>query len=584
MIEIHRLPLKFIYKLIRDFFQVFKVRLIKIFAILGAILSSNSILGNTFIKRYIERTDFNSLTGLTQKELALLIIPIIAIYVIDRYLNVISNSQCTTVKLEENKNKKPKKPVSENISFRYSTKSRKSARTARITSWLLFLILFIYMLFTFTQNNDYCQNALSEMGIKIFQFSDSYEHGASEDGITTYVHNRVRQALRDERVDVDKLLTRIDVGSKEVVLDKYLSCYGRGILTYGYRNPGDSTFICNIYLKNMINPQNKIKTSKGVIVLDDPKFIAFKESYKGRYISNFLLGIYYYYNKEYEKAIKNLSDISKDSICNQVASLSNLYIGYSKLMLDDVNGLESIKRAQELDPGNEYANRIISKEDLVYEKKIQTKTTDTVIIHKKFNALKLTNWPRAVVSLSFMNQLYIGLPNRCDILVNGILGENIKVTLDKGIVNGADGLYNLQVNIMGTDTLRIFERTPKNELKEIFKKGFRVVRIQDPKAKFGGQAGGIVSTINLKSQDGLYVEVGNLHFEGAFIVKSFTMIISIPGEEPIAYNASGNKLSAQMKDALKKLVPGSTLLFNNITALGPDGAIRGLDGIMFKAN
>ncbi len=49
-------------------------------------------------------------------------------------------------------------------------------------------------------------------------------------------------------------------------------------------------------------------------------------------------------------------------------------------------------------------------------------------------------------------------------------------------------------------------------------------------------------------------------------------------------NATSNEFSAQMKQVMNTVTPGTMVVFKDIIAVGPDGTQRGLDPITFSAN
>ena len=61
-------------------------------------------------------------------------------------------------------------------------------------------------------------------------------------------------------------------------------------------------------------------------------------------------------------------------------------------------------------------------------------------------------------------------------------------------------------------------------------------------------------------------------------------MIAKPRQDVISLSATGNELSSAMKSFMNNVTPGTTVVFKDIIAVGPDGSQRGLDPIVLSAN
>jgi hypothetical protein len=113
---------------------------------------------------------------------------------------------------------------------------------------------------------------------------------------------------------------------------------------------------------------------------------------------------------------------------------------------------------------------------------------------------------------------------------------------------------------------------------------FRVKRIPDPKAQFAGKSGGKTSAANIRGQDRLFAKLDNFEFDAKFSVTRFTLLVIKPRQDVVQYSASSGELSPAMRSALGGVSPGTTVVFQDIIAVGPDGTQRGLDSIVLTAN
>jgi gliding motility-associated protein GldM len=192
--------------------------------------------------------------------------------------------------------------------------------------------------------------------------------------------------------------------------------------------------------------------------------------------------------------------------------------------------------------------------------------------------------PSAVVSPDKMNVLYIGVPNPLSVSAPGIAKEKLRVTITNGSIGGAGGNYTANVTNQGTATVNVSGEIAPGKTAILGSTLFRVKRIPDPKAQFAGKSGGNTSSANIKAQDAIFAKLDNFEFDAKFNVTRFTLLIAKPRQDPIKISGTGNELTSQMHQALNTITPGSTVVFMDIMAVGPDGTQRGLDPIVLSAN
>jgi gliding motility-associated protein GldM len=193
--------------------------------------------------------------------------------------------------------------------------------------------------------------------------------------------------------------------------------------------------------------------------------------------------------------------------------------------------------------------------------------------------------PSAVVSPDKMNVLYIGLPNPVSVSAPGISKENLRVSMTGGTITGSGDHWTANVSSIGEATISVSGIAGTNKTPVTLGSSvFRVKRIPDPKATFAGKSGGTTSAANIRAQDRLFAKLDNFEFDAKFNVTRFTMLVAKPRQDVISYSATGNELTPQMKALIGSVSPGTTIVFKDIIAVGPDGTQRGLDGIVFSAN
>ncbi|MBS7564348.1 gliding motility protein GldM [Mucilaginibacter sp. Bleaf8] len=192
--------------------------------------------------------------------------------------------------------------------------------------------------------------------------------------------------------------------------------------------------------------------------------------------------------------------------------------------------------------------------------------------------------PSATVAADKMNVLYIGVPNPISVSAPGIPKEKLRVSISGGSVSGSGGSYIAKVSSPGTVNVTVSGEASPGKNQVLGATQFRVKRIPDPKAVFGGKSGGTSPTANLKGQDRLFAKLENFDFDAKFSVTRFNMVILRPRQDPISLSTSGGELSGQMRQAMSMITPGTMVAFTNIMAVGPDGSARGLDDITLRAN
>lgn len=192
--------------------------------------------------------------------------------------------------------------------------------------------------------------------------------------------------------------------------------------------------------------------------------------------------------------------------------------------------------------------------------------------------------PSAVVSPDKMNVFYIGVDNPVSISAPGIPADKIKVSMTGGTISGNNGKYNVRATTPGAAKVTIAAEIAPGQTKTLSATEFRVKRIPDPIVKFGGKSGGTLATVAIKGQSAIFANLENFEFDAKFTVTKFRLIVANPRADGAIFNSTSNQLTPQMKTAINGISAGSTLIFDEIVAKGPDGAQRPLASIAIRAN
>jgi len=192
--------------------------------------------------------------------------------------------------------------------------------------------------------------------------------------------------------------------------------------------------------------------------------------------------------------------------------------------------------------------------------------------------------PSAVVSPDKMNVLYIGVDNPLSVSAPGTPADKIKVSISGGNISGNAGKYVARVSTPGTAKISVAAEVAPGKVQTLSTTDFRIKRIPDPIAKFGGKSGGTMPSVALKAQNALFASLDNFDFDAKFSITKFTMILAKPRADAVVLSTTGNSLSAAMKSALGGIGPGTRVIFDNIIAVGPDGTPRQLNAVALSAN
>lgn len=185
----------------------------------------------------------------------------------------------------------------------------------------------------------------------------------------------------------------------------------------------------------------------------------------------------------------------------------------------------------------------------------------------------------ATVSATKMNVFYIGVDNPVEVAVAGASSNEIKVSCSGGGCNmtGSGGKYNVKVQSQGTAKITVSAKT--------FSKTFdyRVKRIPNPVAKFGGKTGGSMGDGSFKAQKGLIADLENFDFDAKCRIQGFKLV-HVPKRQDAKVSVnSGASFGQQARSSMNKAKPGDVFYFDDVKARCPgDKAARTINSLVFK--
>ena len=173
----------------------------------------------------------------------------------------------------------------------------------------------------------------------------------------------------------------------------------------------------------------------------------------------------------------------------------------------------------------------------------------------------------AAVMLDKMNVFYIGVPN--PVTIGSPTGwDKTTVSMTGGTISGTGSKRVVTVSSIGAASITVTADGKPSKF------DFRIKRIPDPIIKVGPSSGGRMQAVVFRSQQFVRADLENFDFEAKFQVTGGTIYFSNPGDRSVKQvNLTSGSLGAA--DAyMKTLVPGSTVIFDNIRVVGPDGQPR----------
>lgn len=184
------------------------------------------------------------------------------------------------------------------------------------------------------------------------------------------------------------------------------------------------------------------------------------------------------------------------------------------------------------------------------------------------------------IELTKMNVVYIGIDNPVLIAAAREI-SNIKIS-NGSIIDKDSGNYIIRVSEGRETSISIFTIGVNGKDELLTKKIFRVKRVPDPIAKFGGKYGSsTITRTELLSAIGVIADLENFDFDLKFQVLEFDVTATIGGFE-LNKTSKTNMVTEEQRNLLRQLKSGQKVYIENIKIKGEDGTIRTLAPINLK--
>ena len=188
--------------------------------------------------------------------------------------------------------------------------------------------------------------------------------------------------------------------------------------------------------------------------------------------------------------------------------------------------------------------------------------------------------PSAVVSPDKMNVFYLGVNNPVSVSAPGIPKEKLKVSVSGGSISGANGNYNVKVSGGNEATVTVSAELAPGKSQVLGATKFRIKKVPDPIATFGGKTSGKIPIATAKSLSSLEAELRDFDFDLKFRVVKFSLIVSRYKQDDLTFQSLDGNISSDMKRTFNSLTPGDKITFVNIVAKGEDNTTRNLENVV----
>lgn len=210
---------------------------------------------------------------------------------------------------------------------------------------------------------------------------------------------------------------------------------------------------------------------------------------------------------------------------------------------------------------------------------------DGTAIVREFKHQYQVGEANTVVSPTKMNVFYRGVRNPVSISVSGVPKENIQVEITKGRIVPVPGKDWEVIPGPGSEgevvSVRVFATIDKVR-RFMGSSDFRVKNLPDPVATIAGRSQGVIGLGDLTRAPGVKAELKNFDFDIDYTVTEFAVSAVLSGGFTRTEKSNNDKFTRAQFEIIQQLKSGQRLTVENIRAIGPDGATRTLNSIVFN--
>lgn len=207
------------------------------------------------------------------------------------------------------------------------------------------------------------------------------------------------------------------------------------------------------------------------------------------------------------------------------------------------------------------------------------------VIRRDFTQKYTVVAPSATVSADLMNVLYAGYDNPISISIPGVPLNAVSASMSGGSFRSIGmGKYIARPSAVGRDVTISVASNANGKSRQMGKFTFHVRKLPDPAAymQIGTDRfrGGGLAKASIMSAPGIRAAIDDGILDIQFKVVSFETVFFDNMGNAVPMASAGGNFSERQRDTFRKLSRGKRFYISRITAVGPDGITRKLNGSM----
>ena len=207
------------------------------------------------------------------------------------------------------------------------------------------------------------------------------------------------------------------------------------------------------------------------------------------------------------------------------------------------------------------------------------------VIRRDFTQKYTVVAPSATVSADLMNVLYAGYDNPISVSIPGVPLNAVQASMSGGSFRSIGmGKYIARPSAVGSDVTINVASNANGKSRQMGKFTFHVRKLPDPAAYITVGTdrfrGGGLAKASLMGAVGIKAAIDDGILDIQFKVVSFETVFFDNMGNAVPMASAGASFSERQRDTFRKLSRGKRFYISRITAVGPDGITRKLNGSM----
>ena len=191
--------------------------------------------------------------------------------------------------------------------------------------------------------------------------------------------------------------------------------------------------------------------------------------------------------------------------------------------------------------------------------------------------------PSLTVAATKMNVFYKGVDNPVSVSVPGVPADKLTVSISNGSLKRGKEGYIVRVKGGNEAKIRVSATMPDGSKKSMGEMLFRVKTIPNPVPYVAQKTGSAnVKKVILENSSKIFAKMENFDFELTPVVTGYVFSTTVSGGALVEEKVKGPKLTASVKNLIKKSKRNSKVYFEKIDVRMPDGSVRTIGPISLK--